>query len=250
MYVRGSIRPDPDHPEKVIINEDGRDINANIIDIVYIKAIEGNFIGSFEASIDLGYTYTKDKNNHQFNSRTSIAYGTHVFRANASYNAVRSVQDSVSNSKRTDATVGIRFYLKNDWFVVLSTDFLQSDELKLKLRTTTKPGYGKYLIHNNTHYLTMSSGLAWNHERYTEPANDMRNSLEGFIGTEYNLFELKDLSFFTSFIWYIGLTEWERFRFDFNADLKYDLPLDFYIKLVILKTSIINLLRDRQKMTI
>ncbi len=231
MHLRGSIKSDPNNKKKVIINEKGIDIEANLIDIVYITAIEGNFLGSLKASIDLGYSYTKDNNHHQFSSRTNISYRTSVYRANVSYNAVRSKQDSVSDTKRTDATIGLRFFLKKDWFLTLSADFLQSDELKLKLRTTTKPGYGKYIIHNNRNYFNVSSGLAWNHEKYTEPEGEIRNSLEGFLSTEYELFEIKDFSLYTIFTWYLGITEWGRMRVDFNLDLKYDLPLDFYIKI-------------------
>lgn len=231
MHLRGSIKTHPTNSNKIIITENGKDIEVNIIDVVFIKQIEGNFLGSFEASIDLGYNFTRDQNHHQFTSRTSLAYQTQVYRANASYNAVRNYQDDASDSKRTDANLGIRFFLKNDWFITMSSDFLQSDELKLKLRITTKPGYGKYILHTNKNHLTVSLGGAWNNEKYTNPADEIRNSLEAFVSTEYNLFDISDFSLFTSFSWYAGITEWGRMRFDFKVDLKYDLPLDFYIKL-------------------
>ena len=57
-----------------------------------------------------------------------------------------------------------------------------------------------------------------------------KKSLEGFLGTELNLFDIGDLNILTNAVVYPGITESGRWRFDFKFDLKYDLPLDFYIK--------------------
>ena len=54
--------------------------------------------------------------------------------------------------------------------------------------------------------------------------------MEGFFGTELNLYDIGDLSLVTKVIAYPSFTESGRWRTDFNFDAKYDLPLDFYIK--------------------
>lgn len=55
--------------------------------------------------------------------------------------------------------------------------------------------------------------------------------MEGYLGTELNLFDIGDLSLITTAKVFPGITEKGRWRADFNFDMKYDLPLDFYIKL-------------------
>ena len=53
----------------------------------------------------------------------------------------------------------------------------------------------------------------------------------GYFGTEVKFFDIKDLDFFTKAIAYPSFTENGRWRLDLNFHVKYDLPLDFYVKL-------------------
>lgn len=55
-------------------------------------------------------------------------------------------------------------------------------------------------------------------------------SWEGYIGTEMNLFDIGDLSLFTKARVYPSFTDAGRWRADFSFDTKYDLPMDFYVK--------------------
>ena len=80
-------------------------------------------------------------------------------------------------------------------------------------------------------YFGSGIGLAWNKEKYTDPAVGNRNSLEGFLSAELNLFDVKDFSLLTNLTYYPSITEKNRHRLDYKLDLKYDLPLDFFIKL-------------------
>ena len=45
------------------------------------------------------------------------------------------------------------------------------------------------------------------------------------------MFDVGDLNLITSIVAYPSFTETKRWRSDFIFDLKYDLPLDFYISL-------------------
>ena len=69
-----------------------------------------------------------------------------------------------------------------------------------------------------------------NNEKFSTDDED-RQSLEAFFGTELNLFDIGDLSILTNGYAYPSLTESGRWCADFGLDLKYDLPLDFYLKL-------------------
>ena len=53
--VKGTIKMNQNDNTKVIISEEGRSIEGSLVDIIHIKAIEGNFRGSFDAEIDFGY---------------------------------------------------------------------------------------------------------------------------------------------------------------------------------------------------
>jgi hypothetical protein len=226
----GTIRSDPEDPSKVIIFETVLPFEADLLDVVTMKAFKGNFLGRLSASVDLGLTLTKANNLRQFSARSNLGYQGRAWAADASFDAVRSLQDSIEATRRTDASIGGRVLFQKMWFFFLSGNFLQNDEQKLKLRSTTTSGIGHYIVNSNRIYFAGAAGLAWNNEQFTEE-QPRQNSLEGFAGLEINLFDIEDFSLLTNLSVFPGISQKGRLRADFKIDLKYDLPLDFYIKL-------------------
>ncbi len=229
--LKGSILSKPGDPSLVLITGPaGNILIDDLLEITMMKAIEGDFLGRLNADIGLGYSFTKAKNHHQFNVRSSIGYLADTWGADVSLDIISSVQDSVAPTQRTDGSIGFRKLFKRSWYLTLFNNFLQSDEQKLKLRSTTNLSAGHLLINSYKTYWGASAGFAYNSERFTTDEPD-ENSLEGLINTELNLFAHEDISILTSLRIYPGITIKGRIRSDFKFDLKYDLPLDFYIKL-------------------
>jgi hypothetical protein len=88
---------------------------------------------------------------------------------------------------------------------------------------------GKYIVHTNRSYFSVGAGLSLNNESFTNKTSS-RTSLEGYLGTEVNLFDIGDFNLLSNLYVYPSFTESGRWRTDFKLDAKYDLPLDFYIK--------------------
>ena len=84
-------------------------------------------------------------------------------------------------------------------------------------------------MHTNKSYFGVGGGLSLNNETFTN-GTPKRTSLEGYIGSEVNLFDIGDFSLLSNLYVYPSFTESGRWRTDFKLDTKYDLPLDFYIK--------------------
>jgi Protein of unknown function, DUF481 len=211
--------------------EDGeKKILVAVMDLVEFKPIDDSFWDKISANIDLGYNVTKANNLVQFNTRAFLGYLTRRWEASGSYNTVFSSQDSVANTKRMDANLMFKLFLPKDWFVSISNDFLQNDEQNLQLRSTTKLAVGNYVIHSNQVYFAVIGGVSLNNETFTENSNPTRTSSEALAGLEFNMFNTGDLSILTNVFGYPNLSEGGRFRVDFKFDIKYDLPLDFYIK--------------------
>lgn len=229
--LNARLRTDSADARRVILVGETVDLRTGINDVVYIKPVEEDFISRLSASLDVGYNYTRDKNLQQLSMRSSIGYQDKFGSFNASFDAVRSTQDSAEDIRRTNANFTFRYFLKNDWYLLFSIDFLQNDEQKLQLRTATKAGVGKFIVHSNNAYFGVAAGGVWNNEKFTDEELTDRNSTEVFVGTELNIFNMGDLNLLTSLTAYPSITETGRVRADFKFDLKYDLPLDFYISL-------------------
>jgi hypothetical protein len=207
------------------------DKKVKIKEIVYINPVKKKFISRIVASVSFGYNITKSNNLSQLSINSNISYTAYKWKFHGSYNEVRSNQDSVEATSRMDASTGLKYFMKNDWFYSLSGDFLSNDEQKLQLRSTVKSGLGKYVIHSNKMYFGGGFGLAFNNEKFNDINNTNRNSLEGYLGLALDIFDVKDFNLTTDLTFYPSLTESGRYRVDYNVNLKYDLPLDFFIKL-------------------
>jgi hypothetical protein len=99
----------------------------------------------------------------------------------------------------------------------------------LDSRISPQIGGGNYIIQTNNTYLSFGGGIAFNSEKYYDSANN-RKSGEYFVTSELNLFDMGDLGLLTNIQAYRNMQE-KRYRVNFKFDIKYDLPLEFYIKL-------------------
>ena len=227
--INGSIKTDPTDSSRVLIFERGGMKSSRRMDIVYLKGIEETFFGRLDASIGLGVTITAENKLRSLNTKGNIGYTGRFWKSDASIDALKSVQHDTIITNRIEASLGGKLLLERSWFLALSAKFLQSDEQKLKLRSTTDISGGNLIVSSNRIYLAASAGIAWTKEQFTDDT-PLRNSLEGKLGFELNLFDIKDFNLLTNAFVFPSITEKGRVRLDFKIDLKYDLPHDLYIK--------------------
>jgi hypothetical protein len=212
-----------------ILYVDGNSKKVNFESIVFLKPIKTGFIDRLHASADFGFSLTKAQNLKQISLRSAIGYMAENWIADLSFNTLFSNQDKTETIKRKDGGLTFNFLLPKDWYIPASVTFLSNSEQQLDLRLLEKIGVGNYIIHSNHSYWGVASGLTFNSEAYyNKPA---KKSWEAYVGTELNFYNSGDLSMVTRLVAYPSLTESGRWRCDFNLDIKYDLPLNFYVKL-------------------
>ena len=213
----------------LVINDNGRMITVPSDDIVYLKSLDQGFWSKLNAHVDIGFNITKANNLRQFTINSGFGYMGEHWMWHLKYNSLNATQDSVAPTLRRDGGLTVNRFLQHDVFLIAATDFLANTEQLLDLRINLRAGVGYFMVHKNTWYWNAAVGVSAVDENYTSGENN-KSSLEAFISTQVNLFDIGDLSFSTKIVGYPGLTEPGRFRADVNLDLKYDLPYDFYIK--------------------
>ncbi|WP_298532819.1 DUF481 domain-containing protein [uncultured Algibacter sp.] len=229
-----------------IDNEDGEDLTVDQNDIVNINSVDSSFLSRLSANIDFGFSLTKANNQQQLNGNLRMGYLADRWSLELYYNTLITTQDGVDDIQRNDAGLGFRYFLPADWNLSADIDFLSNTEQSLDLRTTAKMGVGNYIKHTNSLYWNVSGGVALNNETFSPVFNPddgtsttapSRNSMEGYIGTELNLYDIGDLNLFTNLTLYPTIISDPsvasgRFRTDFRFDAKYDdvFIKDFYVR--------------------
>ncbi len=236
VHYYGSLSSDPKYPGTVNIFDFQRgETRVRLMKIVYLKEADQKFISRLSLDISLGYSLAKANNSSQLTTKLNSGYLANTYSLKLNYSMNRNFQtvdDTInSRTRRTELNLEGKYFLGRNWFVSASGNFLNSSEQKLKLRATTKIGGGNFFINNHIHTLSASGGAVWNYENYEEAAQPGKNSLETYIGIEYNVYNLGDLDINASLYGYPGITEKGRFRSDFSFNLKYKFMADFFINL-------------------
>lgn len=217
-------------PGHTILENEGAFIKEVAMDnIVLIDPIKESFHDQFTASISAGLTVTKANNSRQFSTRATVGYTQRDWSIRGNFNDVENSQDDIEDVSRTDASIDFSYLFYNNWFTALNNDFLSNTEQQLKLRSTNTLAIGNLVIRSNKMYLSASAGYTYNREQF-ENETDVNNSSELFLGATYNAYDIGDLSLLTKLGYFPSLTESGRQRVNFSADIKYDFPLDFFIK--------------------
>jgi hypothetical protein len=227
--MNGLLQSTPGGQKVTILGANDQKMETSLIDIVYLKGLKSGFWSRVKASIDAGLSFSKANNLQQTTVNSSIGYTADKWLLDFYYTMVQSSQENVETTKRIDAGVSYKYSLPKDWFLAASATFLSNTEQALKLRSIGKGGAGNYLVHTNSSYWAVSGGVSFNNESFTN-GTEGRNSIEAYAGSELNLFDIGDLNLYNSIYVYPSLTESGRWRADFKIDLKYSLPMDFYIK--------------------
>jgi hypothetical protein len=217
----------------VIITDDADSVETNLNDIVFLDDLDRGFWNQLSFSIDVGLNLTRANNFKQFNTGIKLGYTAKRWGLTGTYNTLFSQQNETEDIKRIDGGVGFRYFMPHDWYPLAALDFLSTTEQSLDLRSTLKAGMGKYVTHTNRIYWGFAAGINYNNEQFSTTDTPDRKSMEGFFGTELNMFNIGDLDLVTSIIAYPSFTEGGRWRADFQFDTKYEMWFDddFYIKL-------------------
>ena len=214
----------------LILIDEGGTIEVDKSTIVYLKSVDDTFASRLYASVDLGFSFTKAQNLRQSNLSARVGYLARRWSTDLSYSLVTSNQQDTDPIRRAEGGFSFRYFLPKDWYLLGSINSFSSTEQKINLRATTKLGIGQYLIHTNQTYWGVGGGLNFNQEDFSSDAPD-RQSLEGYFGTELNMYDVGDFSLFSNAVVYPSFTESGRWRAEVAVDAKYDLPLDFYFRI-------------------
>ncbi len=208
----------------------GDTIKLNLSDIVYLDAYNDKFGDRFSAEISIGLDMAKSRNFTSLSTRGKVGYETKKWAMDLSLNSLTSDQDDTEQIKRIDGEYNQRYILKSRWYGIASLTTLSNTEQNLSLRLNAQLGVGKFVIRTNRSYWGIKLGFNRNREDYSNETAG-RLSWEGYVGTDLNLFDMGDIDLLFSGMFYPGFSELGRFRSDMRLDLKYDLPLDFFIKI-------------------
>ncbi len=218
-----------DDGKVTIYSTKGTREGVDLQDVTSIQVIKKELWNRFSGYIDFGFNLTKANNQRQLNADGGISYTGYKWLMNAKISSLFANQDQVEQTERTSIDAQINRLLGDKWYVLASASYLSNTEQNLVGRYSAKVGAGKFLAITDKLLWGLATGINLNFENYTDESLN-KESTELFISTRFNMFDFKDFDLDTNVDFYPSISERGRIRVDYNLNLKYDLPLDFYIK--------------------
>ncbi|MBO3117444.1 DUF481 domain-containing protein [Winogradskyella sp. DF17] len=198
-------------------------------ELIILDELYERFWKRLSGNIDLSYNITRANSARQFTLGGGLSYRGPVWLSSAKFTSLDSRQDNTENIKRTDIDGQLQRILPKNWYLLGNISYLSNTEQALNSRYSIRAGAGRFLALNNKLSWGVSGGLNLNLENFSDDTPD-RESTEIFIGTNFNMFDFKDFSLNTNLDIFPSLSESGRWRADYNLDIKWDLPFDFYLK--------------------
>lgn len=211
-----------------IINHEGKSFDTGIRKIIKLEGVDEKFWSRFSGALDIGLNLAKTNNNRQLTISGFLGYASETWNSKFDYNILYTNQDNTERIERKTMSLDAQRYIKK-WYIFTSVSYLQSSEQGIKNRITPTMGSGRYLIVTPKLFWIAGVGISYNIEDFVDEELN-KQSTELQLLTQFDMFNFEDISFATKVVAYPSLSEKGRFRTDYNFVMKYDLPLDFYIK--------------------
>lgn len=212
-----------------IYSTEGTRRGLDLQQITSVQVIRKNLWHRFSGYIDFGFNLTKANNQRQLNIDGGISYTGYKWLMNAKVSSLFANQDNVEQTERTSLDLQVNRLISDKWYILASGSFLSNTEQDLEARYGARLGAGRFMAINDRLLWGVATGINLNIESYVDQSLN-KESTELFISSRFNMFDFKDLSLDTNIDFFPSLSERGRIRVDYNLNVKYDLPYDFYIK--------------------
>jgi len=224
----GSLEPSG---EEGILVVKGVTINTNLFMkyIVRINRIKESFWDIIEGSVKLGFSFTKASQIGQISLGGNAKYRTKSNLSELSLNSVITTTEKEPTSSKNDLSFSYQHNLEYQWFAAGIASLQENSELGIKLRSSIGGGIGNNFIQSDNQWMYSLIGVSVNRESKIDQSEPTFN-IEGLINAQYQFFKYEHpkATFLTYVYVFPSLSDLGRFRFNYNAELSWEMVLDFY----------------------
>ncbi len=224
----GSIAPGEDEDRMTVI---GVTMEHNLFMkyIVRINRIKESFWDIIEGSVKLGFSFTKASSIGEISLGGNAKYRTKINVSEIILNSVLTSTENEITSSKNDLSFSYQHNLEDEWFAAGIASLQENSELGIKLRTSVGGGLGNNFIQSQNQWFFTVAGLSVNREAKTDQTEAIYN-LEAIISAQYQFFKYEHpkATFLTYTNIFPSLSNLGRFRFNYNAELSWEMVLDFY----------------------
>jgi hypothetical protein len=210
-------------------------VTEPIFDIVEITRIKNRFWNKFSGSVDLGLSYFKSTNTLQYFFNGTLNYRARKDLVSANMNiqiSDQKVSDSAIKTNKNDVGLNYSHFFQGRWWGGIGTKWQENTELDLDYRLQAGIGAGYDFVHTNPVRFYAMGGFLVNREKPTDSISFSTN-LEGLVSLKLTWIQFRhpEIDISSNFNAYPSLTVKDRYRLEYNLEIKFEIFKDFYLGL-------------------
>lgn len=215
---------------RLMVEFDTLKVRLNFSEIVRIDPIKRTFWDRIEASLSLGFNFTKASNVTTLNFSGNTKYRTYNVLHEINLSSVITIQKSdPKKTQRNNTGYTYNRYLAHRWFYIGTVKMEQNSELGIDLRLSGGTGFGKNIFQTNSAVFTAGTGVLLNREWTTESSGNKYN-LEGLATLNFSKFHYDNpkLNLDSEVSVYPSLTTKGRVRLELDINLSWEIIKDLF----------------------
>jgi len=217
---------------KLLIIQEEEEVIIDMNRVVEVTPIRNRFWARVDGNLDLGFSYTKGSDVKQWNSSFRVDYRPTNSLTTIGGSSIFTEQPERDPTSKQDFSISYKYFTKGNFAYSGFGAIQQNSELGIDLRTSIGAGMSKNWMRSNIQRFITTLGLIVNQEIGSNGTEKQRN-FEGLLRTEYRIFRYRDpeIDLTAHFDFFPSFTVQDRYRTDFDIQLKYELFSDFYFGL-------------------
>lgn len=218
----------PDDTDMVQIETEKGMVGVSTHDVVTMYPVESSFWDRLDISASLGFTWDKASDVGKYSIGADAEYRDPEFITSAGFSGEVTTVDSQDDTRRYNANIQHMKFKGSKRFIAYFASAERNDELGIRLRTLGGAGYGWVPIRSNNNWFAITAGADINHEEPFNADSEVNLEAVGMIKYEYFRYSEPERRFTSSLVVFPSITDFGRWRADFNMDLDIEFVSDFF----------------------
>ncbi len=227
----GALKPSAKTGWVYIVTESHRYL-VEINNINSLLSFNKSFWNSLSGNISSGFSYSRSSGIGQLNASFSVEYAAKRFDLKMSGSGISSIDTSTFSRDREDIDITGLYNIKKMWYGLASLDYQRNLQLSIARRFQQTLAGGYKVVFSQNFQLMGIGGLSVSQERSTTGVDEnFLCEIPAGFSLDYFKFSHPNMQISSEHVFYTGLTQWGRVRYDSNTTFAWELFKDFSFSL-------------------
>jgi len=222
-----------ENAEMVSIETEQGAVGVGNMDIIGMYPVEAGFWDRLDLSASLGFSWDKASEVGKYNFAIDSVFRDPRFINYAGISSEVTTLDGADDTRRANANISHIRFKPNKRFINYFAQVDSNRELGIDLRTLAGAGYGWNPIRSSNSMFLLTAGLSVNYEIPVEGESEVNLEAVGKLVYEYYRYTDPERNLTTNFSIYPSVTDFGRWRADFNTDFRLEFMNDLFWVLTI-----------------